>query len=57
MKNLLLLTIAGCFMLAGACIAAGVLKHIAADECLILTVVSFLLAGFGAIEYNTCEDY
>lgn len=56
MKLLLLSTIAGSFMLAGACIAAGFLNHIDSSESLVLTLVSLLLAAFGLLEYQSMPE-
>ena len=44
-------------VLAGACIAAGCLNHITAGESLVLTFVSFGLAAFAALEFNSMGDY
>jgi hypothetical protein len=57
MKNLLRLTTAGALMLAGACIASGLLNHISSTESIILTIVSLLLSAFGLLEINSMEDY
>ena len=57
MKNLLRLTTAGALMLAGACIAAGLLNHISSTESIILTIVSLLLSAFGSFEINLMGDY
>lgn len=58
MKIILLSTIAGSFMLAGACIAAGFLNHITTSESLVLTIVSLGIAAFGLLEANSLpEDF
>ncbi len=58
MRIILLSTIAGSFMLAGACIAAGCLNHIDAGESLVLTLVSLGIAAFGLLEFNSLpEDF
>jgi hypothetical protein len=57
MKNLLRLTTAGALMLAGACIASGLLHHISSTESITLTAVSLLLSAFGLLEINSMEDY
>lgn len=57
MKLLLLSTIAASFMLAGACMAAGLLNHIDAGESLVLTLVSLGIAAFGLLEANSMGDY
>lgn len=58
MRIILFSTIAGSFMLAGACIAAGFLNHIDAGESLVLTLVSLGIAAFGLLEANSLpEDF
>lgn len=56
-KILMIVTIAFVLMLAGACAAAGFLNHIPSGESITLFIVCVLLAGFGALEANTMEDY
>ena len=57
MKILLCLTTAGALMLAGACIAAGLLNHIGSSESVVLTIFCLFLSVFGLHEIDTMGDY
>ena len=56
-KIIMLILIGFNLVLAGACIAAGCLNHITVGESLMLTLVSFGLAAFAALEFNSMGDY
>jgi hypothetical protein len=56
-KIIMLILIGFNLVLAGACIAAGFLNHLTAAESALFTLVSFGLAAFAALEFNSMEDY